>query len=377
MGPMAERYPGPLHIACEQGSLEVVHLLLCAGMEVDVSYERIPGATPLQIASAMGHLGICCALLESGADPDARSCIGSYPLLHSCCPRHLPIIKSMLELPGLQQPELPDLQLPLLLALKLPWLPNGYPYTALSCDASEEPDAAADLRDATYTPLLVAARYGHAAIVHTLLSAGASHDRGDINGNLPIHIAALYNHLPIVAMLIESGVNPSCPNVMDEATTSLHLACRRGHVEMVRTLLTAGAFTGARDANKETPIVVACRMGFLEVVDALLKAGADVEEDGLGLGDMTPLMWASAFGQVEVVRRLLEANADVHALGGAYRTAMEFAAGHTEVVALLAAAGGELPSDEGASPVFDFQEEVVAYVPEEDSAPPINFDLGL
>eukprot|EP00798_Chlamydomonas_sp_ICE-L_P002065 gene2065-18249_t len=265
MTPMVEKCPGPLHVACEQGSLEVVHLLLSAGFEVDVPYERIPGATPLQIACAMGHLSICRALLEKDADPDERSCVGSYPLLHSCCPSHLPIIKSMLEV-------------------------------------SEEPDAAAYLRDATYTPLLIASRYGHEAVVNTLLAADASHDEGDIDGNLPIHIAATYGHLPVVSMLIESG-------------------------GLVVALL----------INRK-----------LSVADT----------------------------HVEVARRLLEANADVHALSGAFRSTMEFAAGHSEMVALLAASGGELPSDESLLD-FDYEEEVAEFVPEEESTPRISLDFGL
>ena len=51
----------PLHIACEEGSVDVVRLLLDNGAEVDRANEC--GDTPLFIAELMGHSAVV-ALLE-------------------------------------------------------------------------------------------------------------------------------------------------------------------------------------------------------------------------------------------------------------------------------------------------------------------------
>lgn len=55
----------PLHLAVESGSLETVELLIDSG--VDVNAKSKSGATPLDMAQAMGYDGISRLLSRKGA----------------------------------------------------------------------------------------------------------------------------------------------------------------------------------------------------------------------------------------------------------------------------------------------------------------------
>ncbi|KAH8672229.1 ankyrin repeat-containing domain protein [Ilyonectria robusta] len=63
---------GPLQIACRDGSLELVEVLLEYGANVKLPPAKNFGATALQFAAIGGYVGIAHILLEKGADVDAE-----------------------------------------------------------------------------------------------------------------------------------------------------------------------------------------------------------------------------------------------------------------------------------------------------------------
>lgn len=104
-------------------------------------------------------------------------------------------------------------------------------------------------------------------------------DQLSAEGFSALHRAAQKGHLEVVRLLLSKvragGVRP----LGDEATTALHLAAANGHVEVVRLLLEVFD----KDlANKrgETPLHLAAREGQLEVMRLLLELGADKEKVG-------------------------------------------------------------------------------------------------
>lgn len=60
--------------------------------------------------------------------------------------------------------------------------------------------------------------------------------------------------------------------------TPLHWASRKGHLEVVRELLAAGADTQAKNGVGKTPLHLASDGAHLEVFKELMVAGADIEE---------------------------------------------------------------------------------------------------
>ena len=123
----------------------------------------------------------------------------------------------------------------------------------------------------------------------------------------------------------------------DESTelTPLGLAAEAGHVEIVRTLLSAGANPDLGGAT--TPLEAAVVGGHHEVVQVLLNQRADVNkavEEGF-----TPLMTAATTGDLELVQMLLNAGARPQAKNEDGDTAATLAedAGYLGVAAFLRA----------------------------------------
>ena len=87
--------------------------------------------------------------------------------------------------------------------------------------------------------------------------------------------------------------------------------------------------------RREKGLIQAAEDGRLDLVRTLLEAGAN--PNAKSDGDVTVLMWAAARGHVEVVKVLLESGAQPNARTRKGRTAIEVAMqeGHDDVAAVL------------------------------------------
>jgi ankyrin repeat protein len=119
--------------------------------------------------------------------------------------------------------------------------------------------------------------------------------------------------------------------------TALHEAARRGHGEIVGTLLGAGADVHARDVDGRTPWLDAARGGHLEVLERLLPHRpevAHVDHDGR---DALMLAGTAERADPQLVRRLLELGLDPTRRDNDQRRAADHAAsaGRWTLVAVL------------------------------------------
>ena len=96
-------------------------------------------------------------------------------------------------------------------------------------------------------------------------------------------------------------------------------ASRRGYLDIVKGLLTAGADKDKASKGGCTPLLYAAKGGHVGVVTALVEAGADKDRANDG---STPLIWAAGRGHVEVVTALVEAGADWTKKNKAGKTAL-------------------------------------------------------
>ncbi|PVH71015.1 ankyrin, partial [Cadophora sp. DSE1049] len=109
----------------------------------------------------------------------------------------------------------------------------GYETEVMLCLDNEAP---VDALFENSTPLQLAARNGHAAIVHLLLSRGADKDSKQAGDSLkPILEAVKSGQALVLQHLLTFGASVTVHD--EEECTPLHLAARYGQREMVKLLL--------------------------------------------------------------------------------------------------------------------------------------------
>jgi ankyrin repeat protein len=127
----------------------------------------------------------------------------------------------------------------------------------------------------------------------------------------PLHYAAFCGMHDVATFLIVEHSQDVIARAFDTGETPLHVASRRGHVELTRVLLEHGADTEARDGEKRTPLLLASQSGHVELAQDLLKHHANTETRDSS--DCNALEWAVFKDHVEVALLLMEHGADVKA----------------------------------------------------------------
>lgn len=95
------------------------------------------------------------------------------------------------------------------------------------------------------------------------------------DGFTPLHLAAFFGHPEAAGLLLERGAEVDAFGRGWMTGTALHSAVSRMRTEVVRLLLAAGANPNVRQSHGWTPLHGAAHNGDLTSVDALLDAGAD------------------------------------------------------------------------------------------------------
>lgn len=146
------------------------------------------------------------------------------------------------------------------------------------------------------TALMMAAIGGHHAVMQLLLDAGAGAEIQSRYGTA-FEMACRMEQLASLTTLASAG---ACLEKKDaKGQTRLMQAATRGKVDIVRTLLRAGASTETRDGHA-TPFIAACIRGHINVVVELVRAGCDVTATDHGDG-ATGMELATLLGHHQVV----------------------------------------------------------------------------
>lgn len=157
-------------------------------------------------------------------------------------------------------------------------------------------------------PVADAAQRGDTEDVHDLLRGGADVNAAQGDGMTALHWAAERGAVDLVRTLLFAGANPSA-STRNGDYTPLHLAAKVGRSDVIVELLDAGGKIDATTSTGVTPLHFAAQSARPEAVQVLIDRGAAVDPRESAY-DQTPLMWAAAFDHVEVVRSLLERGAD-------------------------------------------------------------------
>jgi len=188
--------------------------------------------------------------------------------------------------------------------------------------------------------VLIAAYHGRKAVADTLISQGAELDvfgaaatgqtrrlkalladdaqrqarRFSADGFTPLHLAAFFGHQEAVDLLLAHGADPRAVSKNSMRAFPINSAAASGNQKAVvgicTVLLARGAEVTSRMEGGNTPLHEAAQRGNLELAKLLLSRGAEVNatlSDG-----RTPLALASAGGHQALVE-LLQANGGISA----------------------------------------------------------------
>lgn len=133
------------------------------------------------------------------------------------------------------------------------------------------------------------------------------------DGFTPLGLAAFFGHLEIVNILLMYHADPHIASNNPLRVTPLHSAVAGNHYAVAAKLIEAGANVNAIQADGFTPLMGAAQNGNLQMVELLLAHGADknarVDKHAAQFADLTALDFAKQANAAEIIN-LLETKQD-------------------------------------------------------------------
>ncbi len=321
-----------LHHAVLNGHLNIVDVLLQAKARVnDTDFKN---ETPLWMAAGLGHVDIIQRLLkEPGILLNCADITQNTPLLLAIKAKHTACVNALLEAPGLElnargshgetallcaagQGNIELVRALLLKGARMDLLNNERKsplFLAIQNGHLEAAEiliaAGAPLSHNGSPPLMLAlaAHFGHLDLVKSLLAAGAEVNATNEHGATALFCAASEGHAAVVAELLRAGADPSI-KCKGETAQSIALGKRRS--EVITVIMEHIIAAGAPPSDRSPLLMLAAHLGHLDLVKSLLTAGAEVNathEHGA-----TALFCAASEGHAAVVSELLRAGADLN-----------------------------------------------------------------
>lgn len=273
--------------------------------------------TALLTAVRQGDLAKVRALLDQGADPDARNAYGTPALFFAASPS----AKGSAQKTSGQ-------------VLKL-LLQHGAHVDAQAANGE--------------TALIAAAGSGSVDNVQRLLTAGADPNLQTKNGDSALLEATTHGFTAIVISLLLDHADPNLKDIngrtplmvaiLQAPRFSLH---RSPYEVIAEALLAHGADPDARDRNGQTPATLVAAGDKNVLIYPLLDHHADINAADPTADGSTPLIIAARHGNTPLVRALLRAHPDLAYRDRQGNTALDYArqSHFSEIVTLLSQAEG-------------------------------------
>ena len=194
------------------------------------------------------------------------------------------------------------------------------------------------------TPLIAAAGNGHLDCLKVLLKYSADVEFQDKWGNTSLMMACKKGHMNVVSFLVEhGGANVNLPNEKGNVTP-LMVASSSGHMNVVSFLVEHGADVNLQDKRGGSPLMYAIQDGQVNILSFLVEHGANVHVDLQEKLGKTPLMYASQHGHRNLVSFLVEHgdNVDLQDKDGNTPLMLASSCGHVDVVTFLVKHGANV-----------------------------------
>ncbi len=325
-----------LHWAASGGHLSAIEHIV--GLDPSLLHHKNnQGLTALHFACDKRQLGAINALLAAGADPAALDTVQWSPMHYCCRYGDLPSVKRILEADK-------DALTRVSTAGSTP-LHVACEYGRLDMvEYIVEQGASCTVKNSQErTPLMMACRLGHAAVVKCVLDhAEIDLTEKDEWGYTALHQAIEPGmSLDVVKILLEFGANITAKNEKEEIT--LHLAVWMQDQTIVKFLLELDPESvNATDTYGNTPLSFACYQNDIPMVSLLLDNGANMKKYSKIL--ISPLHRAIQRGTLDIVKFLVEKGADINHKTSNGITPLHYGARYAslETVKFLVQSGADL-----------------------------------
>ncbi|CAF0829944.1 unnamed protein product [Didymodactylos carnosus] len=314
----------PAHLACAQGSLELLKLMLDCQPELKekvIHMSDVQGMTCLHRAAMFDHVDIMAYLLEMNANINARDNQRRTPLLLAALENSLTAVCFL-----------------------------------LSKNASI---IARDVCDRNLLHFIIIQGLNFEAIEHELFSRRGYHalfDQRDVDGFYPIHYASRDGQVTMLRILIKYGSNTIIYKKTHKRQSSLHFAAQYGRYNTCKQLLDIPGFERILNEQEQTgltPLHLSCQNGHTRVVQLLLHKGAMLSRSYDG---NNPLHEAAANGHVNTVKLILQSHSHLKNIKNYLgMTLLHCAAcnGHVDTVVLLLSNNCDFVTNNNNETFFD------------------------
>uniref|UniRef100_A0A670YQJ5 [histone H3]-lysine(9) N-methyltransferase n=1 Tax=Pseudonaja textilis TaxID=8673 RepID=A0A670YQJ5_PSETE len=235
-----------LYFSARQGELQKVLLMLVDGIDPNFKMEHQSKRTPLHAAAESGHVEICHMLLQAGANIDTCSQDQRTPLMEAAENNHLETVKYLIKAGALVDPKDAEGSTCLHLAAK-----KGH-YNVVQYLLSNEQTDVNCQDDGGWTPMIWATEYKHVELVKLLLAKGSDINIRDNEQNICLHWAAFSGCVDIAEILLAAKCDLHAVNIHGDSP--LHIAARENRYECVVLFLSRGSDVALKNKEGETPL---------------------------------------------------------------------------------------------------------------------------
>ena len=311
-----------IFVAAKIGSIDAIKKHLEAGVEVNSLNKN--KQTALHFAASAGRLDAATVLLEARADVTVADKYQKTALHYSATNGHKATTALLLEKGALINAKDDKNKTPLDYAVTkkrtevIELLRSKGGKTAKEQLAAENIFAASEVGDVESVKKLL---------------AGVDVNGKNKGGYTALHLASKKGHVEVAKVLLEAKAAVAAAS--KSGKTALHyVANYKGKLDLAKLLLDAAADPNVLDKRKKTPLDYAVSRKNDALVELLLAKGA---RTGKELRAETDIHYAAANGYADAVKRFIENGGDVNAGDKGGYTALQYAAynGYIEVVRVL------------------------------------------